>query len=257
MAHGLSFATVEELLKRAYVNAAREMQSGSAAGQRDISRVSTTTGINRREVTRLTQERPPATAIRPSPATQLFTRWRGDRSLHDKRGQPRPLPRLGPAPSFEALAQSVTRDVHPRSLLEELCRLGLAEVDASGDTVRLLRDAFVPQDDAARMFGFVGSNVGDHLSAAVANVLVDSRTHFEQALFADGLSSESMQVVRALISAQWQSLMQAVVPAVNALIEADGQVAGGAGRIADQRLRVGLYSYHEAMPASPAGSEEP
>jgi hypothetical protein len=256
VAHGLPFATVEELFKRSYVDAARSMQSGHEPGQRDISRVSTTTGLTRREVTRLTQERDPARAARPSPATQIFTRWRSDRSLQNKQGQPRPLPRQGRAPSFEALAQSVTRDVHPRSLLEELCRLGLAELDASGETVRLVRNAFVPKDDAARLFGFLGSNVGDHLSAAVTNVLVDPKSHFEQAIFADGLSAESLDAVRGLITAQWQSLMQEMVPAINALIEADQQAATDSSRRADQRMRVGLYSYHAPMQVSPPESEE-
>jgi Family of unknown function (DUF6502) len=256
VSHGLPFATVEELFKRAYVDAARSMQVASEAGQRDISRVSTTTGLNRREVTRLTQERPPARTWRPSPATQIFTRWRGDPALQNKRGQPRSLPRQGPAPSFEALAQSVTRDVHPRSLLEELCRLGLAELDASGENVHLVRNAFVPADDAARLFGFVGANVGDHLSAAVANVLVDPKSHFEQAVFADGLSAESIQAIRAQITAQWQSLMQQMVPAINALIEADERARDETGRRTDQRLRIGLYSYHAPMPASTQESEE-
>ena len=251
VAHGLPFATVEELFKRAYVDAARAEQP---SGQRDISRVSMATGLNRREVTRLSEERPSAAAMRRSPATEVFTRWRGDRKLHNKRGKPLPLPRQGPAPSFEALAQSVTRDVHPRSLLEELCRLGLAELSADGETVRLVRDAFVPRGDESRMFGFLGSNVGDHLSAAVANVLSDTSPHFEQALFADGLSAESTKTVRALITAQWQLLMQVIVPAVNALIEADRKSAGAPDH--QRRLRIGLYSYHEAMPAAPNESEE-
>ena len=251
VAHGLPFATVEELFKRAYVDAARAEQP---SGQRDISRVSVATGLNRREVTRLSEERPSAAAMRRSPTTEVFTRWRGDRKLHNKRGKPLPLPRQGPAPSFEALAQSVTRDVHPRSLLEELCRLGLAELSADGETVRLVRDAFVPRGDESRMFGFLGSNVGDHLSAAVANVLSDTSPHFEQALFADGLSAESTKTVRALITAQWQLLMQVIVPAVNALIEADRKSAGAPDH--QRRLRIGLYSYHEAMPAAPNESEE-
>jgi hypothetical protein len=257
VAHGLPFPAAEELFKRAYVDAARSAQA-SAPGQRDVSRVSIATGLNRREVTRLTEARPNAATQRRSPATLVFTRWRGDRSLHNKRGQPLPLPRQGPAPSFEALAQSVTRDVHPRSLLEELCRLGLAELSADGETVRLVRNAFVPRGDTARMFGFLGSNAGDHLAASVANVLADTSPHFEQALFADELSAESLEAVRGLVTAQWQALMQALVPAVNALIDADRLAAEKSGRAADQRLRIGLYSYHEAMHAPPAPeSEEP
>jgi len=245
LARGLSFAAAEELLKRAYVNAARAAQA-STAGQRDISRVSTATGLTRREVTRITQDVTARSAMRGSPATQLFTRWLGSRKLHDKQGQPLPLKRQGPAPSFEALAQSITRDVHPRSLLEELVRLGLARLDEDSDSVVLLRDSFVPGENQARMFGFLGHNVGDHMAAAVSNVLAKGEPHVEQALFADELSAHSMAEVRTLVRAQWKALLAALVPKVEALIEADSN----AKRRADQRLRIGLYSYHAPMSAT-------
>jgi hypothetical protein len=249
LARGVRFAQFEELLKQVFVQVAREAL-GDAGGTRDVSRVSTATGLNRREVTRLTQLVPSASAARSSPATRVFTRWLGERKLRDRSGRPRPLKRQGPAPSFEALAQWVTRDVHPRSLLDELCRLGLAELDSATDTVRLVREAFVPSDDRERL-GFLGHNVGDHLAGAVANVLGDGRQHFEQAIFADELSQRSMQSARKLIGAQWQALLGALVPALEALIEEDRQ----AGRRADQRLRVGLYSYAETM-SSPAPAAE-
>jgi len=244
VARGLSYAVAAELLKRAFVHAARASQP-DGHGKRDISRVSTAAGLTRREVTRITNEAATPAVLRPSPATQVFTRWMGDRRLHDRRGQPRALKRQGPAPSFESLAQSVTRDVHPRSLLEELCRLGLARLDEASDTVVLLREAFVPTDDEARMSGFLGNNVGDHLAAAVSNVLGQGPAHLEQAIFADELSVESTAKVRKLVSAQWKALLTALVPELEALIEADRK----AGRTARQRLRVGLYSYQAPMPA--------
>ena len=157
------------------------------------------------------------------------------------------MPRTGPAPSFEALAQSVTRDVHPRSLLDELCRLGLARVE--GEIVHLVRDSFVPSDDGARMLGFLGTNVGDHLRATVANVLARDPPHLEQAIFADELSAASLAAFRQLMQAQWKALLAATVPALQALIDADR----AAGRTADQRVRVGLYTFHDTMaPASDA-----
>jgi len=55
LARGLSFGDAQELLKRAYVDAAREAQEG-APGQRDISRVSAATGLTRREVTRISSD---------------------------------------------------------------------------------------------------------------------------------------------------------------------------------------------------------
>ena len=252
VARGMRFAVAEELFKRVFVQAARQAHAG-ASGARDVSRVATTTGLTRREVTRLSGDTPATAATRRSPATEIFTRWTSSRKLLDKQGEPRPLPRQGPAPSFDALAQSVTRDVHPRSMLDELCRLGLARLDADTDTVHLLHAAFVPRDDQARMVEFLGRNVGDHLSGAVANVLDDKRKHFEQAVFADELSDESLAAANRLINAQWRALMAVVVPELEALIENDRS----ARRKADKRLRVGLYSYSEAMPVPPGEPKEP
>lgn len=251
VARGVSFTTVEELLKHAYIGAARAAQP-DGVGPRDVSRVSTATGLSRREVTRITKQATTPSVVRRTPATQVFTRWMGSQQLHDEQGRPLPLKRQGPAPSFEALAQSVTRDVHPRSLLEELCRLGLAELDEASDTVRLLRDSFAPHEDRARAYGFLGSNVGDHMAAAVANVLAQESPHLEQAIFADELSAESLPEVRKLVSHQWKGMLLALVPALEALIEADR----AAGRDARQRVRIGLYSYHAAMSAPTDASKD-
>jgi Family of unknown function (DUF6502) len=248
LARGLRFAVLEETLKRAFVDRARGAQP--AAGARDISRISAATGLTRREVTRITLDVAARAAVRPSPATQIFTRWMGNRRLHDKDGNPRPLKRQGRAPSFEALAQSVTQDVHPRTLLDELCRLGLATVDEESDTVRLVRDSFVPSQDSGRMLSFLGANVGDHLAAAVSNVLAQRPPHLEQAIFADELSEQSTRAVRELVAARWKELLAGLVPSIQALIDADAK----AGRRADRRVRVGLYSYQAPM-AKP--SEDP
>jgi hypothetical protein len=247
----MKYAQAQELLKRAFVEAARATLPQQ--GTRHVSRVATTAGLTRREVTRLMQDQPPARAQRPSPATQLFTRWAADRRLRDARGRPRTLPRQGPSPSFESLAQSITRDVHPRRLLDELLRLGLVSHNARTDRVRLLKDSFVPGDDDARLLGFVGHNVGDHLAASVANVLGADPKHFEQALFVNNLSAESVQAANKLVQAQWRALTAALVPELEAMLAADRRhrrrPASGA---ALRRLRIGLYAFEAAMPGTPA-----
>jgi hypothetical protein len=244
---GLPFAAVEDLLKAAFVEAARRAQPGSA-GARIVSRVATATGLTRREVTRLLEAPHGAPPARPSPATQLFTRWRADPKLRDRRGQPVALRRQGPAPSFEALARSITQDVHPRSLLDELCRLGLAVED--GDVVKLVRDSVVAGRASRRAYGFLASNVGDHLRAGVANVLADAPPHVEQAVFADELSAQSMAAFRDIAKAQWAAVLAATVPALQALVDADA----AADRIRDRRVRIGLYAFHDAMKEGALGA---
>jgi hypothetical protein len=240
VARGVPFAALEDLLKHALVLAAAAAHPGIAP-HRSVSRISTVTGIHRREVTRLTRSAPAPGERGRSLAGEVFTRWLGDRAYRDRKGQPRVLPRQGRAPSFEALAQAVTRDVHPRSLLDELVRLKLARHDADADTVELVREGFVPTGDVRRMLGLLAANAGDHLAAAVDNVLGGGRRHFEQAVFADGLLPEAMAEVHALVGPQWKRLLEELVPQLTRLVEAGDAAAGGERR----RVRIGLYAYDD------------
>ena len=242
---GVPIQAVEEQLRRAFVKAARQACDG-ANPQRLNSRISALTGLTRREVTRIEALAEPARPTTRSALTELFTRWMTLPPYCGSDG-PLELARQGDEPSFESLAASVTRDVHPRSLLEALCRLGLAEQDATRDTVRLSARAFVPRDQWAQMVGFLGDNVGDHLRAAVTNVLGQGNEHFEQSLYADELSSQSLQMARSIVSDQWQRLMTEVVPQLEALMQADAL----AKRPQDQCLRLGLYSWMQVMPPQP------
>ena len=254
VARALPARELEELLRVALVHAAQEAQPGGASS-RQVSRIAMATGLTRREVTRLLAgpEAETAPAPRRSPATELFARWISDPTLRSADGQPLELPRQGPAPSFEALAQSVTRDVHPRSLLETLSRLGLAESDEARGTVRLVKDRYVPSTDDERLWNLLGANVADHLAAAVGNVLGDTPRHLEQAVFADGLSESSVAEIRERVGAQWHAVVQALVPEIRRLLDEDR----AAGRPATRRIRVGLYNYDanaEARPHADAGA---
>lgn len=247
VARGVPYAAVEEQLRMAFVQAAARAHPGLPE-HRKVSRISTTTGINRREVTRLTQLAPSALPRSRSVASEVFTHWRTEPVYKGPDGLPSRLPRQGAAPSFESLAHAVTRDVHPRSLLDELRRLGLVEWDEASDTVALAREVFVPQGDRSRQYSFLGDNVGDHLRAAVDNVLTSDRSHFEQAVFADGLSPASLEAVRPAIRAQWQALMAALVPLLEARVAADEALQP----VPAGRLRVGLYTYQdEGAPVAP------
>jgi Family of unknown function (DUF6502) len=247
LAKGLTIQSIEERLRQSFVQSAVHAHGGLPSS-RLASRISASTGLTRREVARL-QAEPGSTARREprrSPATELFTRWICDPALRDEANQPRALARLGVAPSFERLAQSVTQDIHPRSLLDELCRLGLAVWDTDTDQVQLVQEAFVPRGDWARMTSFLADNVGDHLRAAAANVLTDGKAQLEQAIFADELSQESLEAFREIMAAHWRGMLDAIPAQLEKLIDADRQ----AGRRQNQRARVGLYTWSQPMAAA-------
>jgi hypothetical protein len=262
LAKGVTIQSIEQRMRLAMVQSALKAHSqpGQLSATRLTSRISASTGLSRREVARLQADSvdTPVRQPRPSSATEVFTRWLSDPSLRSADGRPLALPRLGPVTSFERLAQSVTQDVHPRSLLDELCRLGVASWDKASDTVQVQNNAFVPQGDWARMTAFLGDNVGDHLRAATANVLGSGKEHLEQAIFADELSTHSLQAFRALMGKQWRELLQTLTPQLEQLIEDDKL----AQRAQDQRVRVGLYTWAQPMqavaaPIKPIAAKKP
>ena len=239
VARGVPYAQAEESLKTAMVQAAREAHPDGLP-HRLVSRIATTTGINRREVTRLTRVDDEPAEPQRSAAAQTFLRWRSSPDYLDPRGEPLALPRQGESPSFESLARGVTQDVHPRSLLDELLRLGLARHDAEADTVTLILDAFVPSTDRVRMLEFLAHNVGDHLCAAVTNVIGPSPRHLERAIFADGLSTHAIAAAEAWVAEAWREIAVSLVPFLEKLIADEAHEPESARQ---QRFRAGLYAY--------------
>jgi len=240
LANGITISTVEEILKQVFVQEANALKPGMPM-HGTVSRISTATGLTRREVTRLIKSDAPVRPKKPPIASEIFARWTSDPAWRGHDGKPLVIKRQGAAPSFEALAQSITRDIHPRSMLDELVRIGLAHYDEVLDCVSLVHDDFVPGGDSQQLLSLLSDNVGDHLDAAVTNVLSDVGRHHEQAVFADELSSDSIDALRPLVAAQWSALRDAMVPTITNLIESDRL----AGRVQNQRMRIGLYTFNE------------
>ncbi len=263
--HGVQFGQLEELLKRAMVEAALHATVGEDGRSAPaISRLSVISGIHRKEVKRLLEASDLATVhAERTPTAELFTRWMTDRAWQDEAGRPLRLPRRAPdgGPSFESLARSVTTDVHPRTLLDELLRVDLAAFDESTDTVVLRADAFVPTGRIEALLAFLAANVGDHLAAARANVSAALATaggdppprapFVEQALYADALSRGSADAAAEQARAHWARLLRALAPELQRLEDEDR----AAGRTTDHRVRIGLYCYAEPMDAAPAPSD--
>lgn len=244
LAHGVKYGPLTELLKHLMVDVARENVPG-ASQARAVSRISVATGIHRKEVKRLLEA--PAgegRLAKRSLSAEVFTRWLTDPRYSDPAGRPRELPRqatLEDLPSFEALAREISRDVHPRTVLEELLRLGIVEMH--GERVRVVAQAFVPAAEDRDMLRFLADNAGDHLRAAIANIERRDDRFLEQAVAADELSEVSVQAIETLARERWADVLRELVPRIRALSDADH----AQGRAPVQRVRVGMFSYAAPM----------
>jgi hypothetical protein len=238
IAGGVPIQAASETLKRAYVEAAHRHFGRETDTD---SRLSLLTGINRKEVRRLTT--PVADEWGPESVTSfasaVYTAWTLREEWRGPDGQPRALPKRGEG-SFDVLVKGVTRDLRPSSVLAELVRLGYAEV-GEDDTVRAAGDAFLPQRAFADRLGALAENLQDHADAAVANVLALSPPFQERTLFADELSEESAKALQEEARAQWKRVHDELIIRADALEAEDRQL----GRPAFTRIRVGIYVYAE------------
>ncbi len=235
---GVGYAEFTQALKPVFLAQARlELERN---GQRDSdSAVSLLSGLHRKDVRAFREASHVAMARvkedgsswgKPSAANQVVTRWLSLNDMGDC------IPFSGEAPSFEALARAVSTDFHPRAVLQEMQRLGVArEVDGQ---VQLLREAFVPDAKHKESRELLAGSVADHLAAGVHNLSGATGPKFlEQSVFADGLSAESVQELNLMANALWAHVLQAVMARAVPLCERD------VNHPQPQRFRLGLFTF--------------
>ncbi|WP_052501066.1 DUF6502 family protein [Jannaschia aquimarina] len=221
MGRGFGFRDVVDPLKRAFLIVAQERE-----GKQTDSRLSLATGLQRRDVVRL---RADGLAPRePSSPARIVSDWLRQHSVD---GRPTPLPRLGPAPSFEALARAVRQDVHPRTLLDLLVEAGTVRV--ADDTVELLSRAYAPGRGSSEQLAYLADNLHDHGAAAVANVL-DGPRFFDRAAHYSGLTFAQAEALGRIYEAKQMNVLQVV-----------GERAAGMQGDGPVRVRFGGYGYWE------------
>jgi Family of unknown function (DUF6502) len=239
LAHGVKYSQMQELLKAVVVEVA--MQEVAADNpQRAQSRISVATGLRRPEVKRLLDAPANPQAKGRSVLADVFGRWTADKRYRDARGRIKPLLRLsseGGEDSFESLVRSIKKDVHPRSVFEDMQRLGLIALDKQG-RVKLVQSAFAPKEDLAQMLHFLGANVGSHLDTAVHNTLGQAPDVLEQSMLGEGLSERGVALVEARARDEWRRLFRELGDLMMQTMAQDK--AEGIG--GDRQMRIGMYS---------------
>lgn len=181
------------IVKQTYVEVAAEMLGPTATD----SRISVMTGVHRRDVKEFRSNAADDGDEQRRKVSTLSTvvgRWLSHPDYCDANGQPMSVPRSAEdGPSFDALVQSVSRDIRPRTILDELERQGILNSD--GDRVALLLDGLVGPADMDQRLHFFSHNLGDHMNAAVDNLLSEQPPHLERALFYNNLNPEAVQAL--------------------------------------------------------------
>jgi hypothetical protein len=243
--NGVHYASFAPALKSVFLEAARR-ELADSGGKLTDSALSVLSGVHRRDIRALAQGNGGQAAPKtPSVASQVFTRWITDSQLRDGADQPMALPKNGVGLSFESLARQISSDVHPRTLLSEMQRMGLVHVE--GEQVHLDAQAFVPQRGFDDMVELFAANVSDHVAAAVHNMGSSPDKYLEQSVFASGLSARSTQALGKEARRLWRVAFQQMAREAGQRLQQDQKNDETA-----MRMRFGVYYYAEAISASNA-----
>jgi hypothetical protein len=237
--HGVAYPAFASALKQVFLEAALQELRAAGKNQTD-SAISVLSGVHRRDVRNLGRLAPERIAMEEpmNMASQVVSRWVTALDYLDDEGQPRALPRSGAVPSFDSLVSSISSDIRPRTVLDELLRLGM--VHEGEDGVRLLAPGFVPRQGFSEMAALLADNLHDHAAAASLNV-EDGHNYLEQALFVDELTAKSVQHLHAVAARAWRQAFRTVMKEAQARFDHDQANAPAAQRI--HRARFGGYYY--------------
>ncbi len=249
LANNLTYTFAIDLIKALFVEVA-DKDFGLDDKRQTDSRISLMSGVHRKDVKRLREAPPDVEDVMPdnvSLGSQLIALWNADPAYLNGQGMPKPLPRFAATnteQSFESLVRTLSTDIHPRAVLDEWLRLGVARLDEDS-LVHLTTDMFIPQEGFEEKVFYFGHNLHDHAQAAVSNVISQRADFFERCVHYDQLSQLSIDVIAEFAKKQSMRVLRGVnkVADVSAFSEPDSQKA-------TMRMTYGIYFYHEPMQSS-------
>ncbi|MCE9507793.1 MAG: DUF6502 family protein [Alphaproteobacteria bacterium] len=233
--NGVTLQMTSDLFKELYVNAAEESLQ-KETGKATDSHISLMTGVHRKDVKKYRNlrldmgEAPPHVSV----GAELLGKWLGLPEFLDPQGNPVPLPyqnKEDPERSFCALAESVSKDIRPRAMLDEFIRQGIAVHDPLNNTVALQQDAFVPRDGIEEKLYYFGRNSGDHMEASVHNLLGQQHPFFDRSVYYDELTEESAQELQKLANDSGMKTLRTINRKALELSERDKNKPGALWRI--------------------------
>jgi len=241
---GIGFGALSEVIKFVMIKESEHQLMAADGSPPSDSRVSIATGIHRKEVKRLRAMDAHETDFSSASLTaQVVAKWMGDATLRTRRG-PKPLPKKKKASrdyDFEDLVRSISTDVRPKAVLDDMLLRGLASIDRAG-LVQLNPDNLTLNQGQAQTLRYLSMNIHDHLSTAITNLIQPEKKSLERCVHYHGLSEAAVDKLRRASEKQAMQALLAVNKIAQSLLEDDG--ARG-----DNRMNFGVYFFNEQINA--------
>ena len=196
--NGMPSDALTELVRQTYVDVA-DQEFGIEGKRQTIARISVITGLNRKEVSRLRGLDPldRDDAVWWNRAAHVLGSWLRDEAFLDRKGDPVDLAFSGDLPSFEALVKKHSGDMYPRSVADELLRLGA--IEEVGGKLRMTKRGYVPAADPERIIDILGLDTAELMETIDHNLQAteDDERLFQLKVLSDNVPVEYLDEFNA------------------------------------------------------------
>ena len=248
--NGVSYRTFADLAKWLFVDVANR-DFAIQGRKQTISRVSVITGLNRKEVKRVSELPLPddqASSERYNRAARVISGWRRDKAFRNKKNEPADLPLSGSGATFQTLVKQYSGDMPFRAVLDELMRVG-AVVRTDKDRVHLLVRAYLPAGDETMKLHILGTDVAHLIASFQHNLEPDERGPFYQRkVLYDNLPVDILPAFRQLSAESAQKLLEKLDAWLSERDRDSGSDVKGTGRTI---AGLGVYYFEEPYDEKP------
>jgi hypothetical protein len=250
---GVGFSDFAEWAKLTYVEIA-EKEFGVEGRVQSTSRISILTGLHRKEVARIRKDlEQGGVSERNVPANRaerVVNAWLRESRYSSDESKPLDLPYSSDTdcePSFESLVKSYSGDIHSRTLLDELIRIG-AVSQLSNDHLRLERAGYVPSTESVEQLGIAGQSAHDLIATLANNINPESSgRYFQRSVAYRHLSNESVSEFKEYSELENEKLL---LKLNKWLAQRDMSIEEQETADCQYRVGVGVYYFQESSSES-------
>lgn len=240
--NNIPFGAFSEMARQAYVEVATNDFKVEGRKQSN-SRISTITGLSRKEVKRL-QELEETSDSRLTEkynrAARVVYGWVHDADYQNSKGESKILSFDKGDYCFTALVKEFSGDVPPRAILDELERVGVVEVDDK-DMIHLLSRAYIPKTGINEKIQYLGTDVAALINTMDRNIYEENKSKFfQRKVYYDNLPEEVIEDLQKMIAANSQQLLEKIDFAMAEHDRDANPEVKGSGRKA---IGVGVYYF--------------
>jgi hypothetical protein len=245
--NGIPYGAFVDIAKPIFVETATEMIENEGKKSTN-TRISTVTGLTRKEVQRLKDEgdiNDVWAFDRYNRAARVVAGWVRDTRFSDRQGQPAILPYDEGAASFHALVTAFSGDIPARTILEELLEAGVVKRLNDG-RIQLLSRAYIPAGNQAEKLGILGSDVAGLINTIAHNIYMQNeKPFFQRKVYYDNLPDEVIPRLHLLVEERGQALIEDLDQWMSSHDRDTNPDIDGSGRKA---AGIGIYYFENEPP---------